>query len=612
VIRSASLVLRLAHRNLRRRPWQALLLLITLTIATGTMGLAMSVYGSADAAWNRVWRATDGFHVSFSAYHPPDEPGDAALVADLRQRAVALASSAEVVAVGGPWTHLYGQLAVPGGTEDLTAEVRDPDRSPVDQPLVTDGEWLGAAGGVVLEAGLADTLDLGASDTVTINGRTFPVRGVAMTVSRGLFPLSRPAQVWVTLDTAAELRDLGLTEEGFDMQLRLDDPDGGGAFAAAHPEFTDVPAGTSVVAFSDTWQQRRAASHSDLDIVAGTLGAAAILLALLATTTAAVLVVDRMAAQTRQVGTLKAVGVTPRQVVAALMSEHLAVAAVAVALGLAIGRLFAPRLAASSVTLLGDPETPPLTPGRVGLVAAVAVVAVVLGTVRPAVRGIRHSTLRALSTGPRPPRHPGRLARLLQAAGLPLPAVLGLRSAWRRPSRLLTNGISLTLGVAMVVVAMGLRPSLGLLHRSPAEPGHAASDAGIDPLYSQVRTIVLVTAGLLLVLATINAVIVAAFAARDSARNYAVLRSVGATPRQTTTALIVSQLGASALAVALGIPLGLGLWELMDGGDLPEVPVPTANLVLLALAVPVVFAGIVAVPARRQSRRAVAPVLAQE
>src|SRR4029450_2595789 len=127
----------------------------------------------------------------------------------------------------------------------------------------------------------------------------------------------------------------------------------------------------------------RAASHSDLDIVAGTLGAAAILLALLATTTAAVLVVDRMAAQTRQVGTLKAVGVTPRQVGGGLRGEHVAVAALAVVLGLAIGRVFGPRLAASSVTLLGEPETPPLTLGRVGLVAAVAVVGVVGGTVRP-------------------------------------------------------------------------------------------------------------------------------------------------------------------------------------------------------------------------------------
>jgi len=107
-------------------------------------------------------------------------------------------------------------------------------------------------------------------------------------------------------------------------------------------------------------------------------------------------------------------------------------------------------------------------------------------------------------------------------------------------------------------------------------------------------------------------VIVAAFAARDSARNHAVLRAVGATPRQTTAALIVSQLGASALAVLLGIPLGLGLWKLMDGGDLPEVPVPATHLALLAVLVPVAFAALVAIPARRQARHPVAPVLAQD
>jgi putative ABC transport system permease protein len=611
-MRSAAIPLRLARRNLRHRPWQALLLLVTLTIATGTMGLALSVYGSGDAPWDRVWRATDGFHVLVGAYHPPDEPGDAAVVAEVRQRAVAAAQSPEVVAVGGPWTHLYGNLAVPGGYEDLTAEVRDPGRSPVDQPLVTDGEWLGPGPGVVLEHGLARTLDLGAGDTITVNGRPFPVRGVAMTVSRGLFPLTRPAQVWVTPDTAADMQAVGLTEEGFEMQLRLEDPDAAAAFVAAHPELTVARTNSSLIAFSGTWQERRSESHSDLDIVAGTLAVAAILLALLATATATVLVVDRMAAQTRQVGTLKAVGVTPRQVVAALLSEHLAVALLAVALGLGIGRVLGPRMAASSVTLLGPPETPPLTPGRVALIAAVAVGVVLLGTVRPALRGIRHSTLASLATGPRPPRRPGPIARLVAAAGLPLPAVLGLRSAWRRPSRLLTNGASLTLGVATVVVALGLHPSLGKLHSLPPDAGHAASGPGIDPLYAQVRTIVLVTASLLLVLATINAVIVAAFAARDSARNHAVLRAVGATPRQTTVALIVSQLGASALAVVLGIPLGLGLWKLMDGGDLPEVPVPAPNLALLAVLVPVAFAALVAIPARRQARRPVAPVLAEE
>jgi putative ABC transport system permease protein len=611
-MRSLRLAGRLAARNLRRRPGQALLLLLTLTVATGVLGVATSLLGSADAPWDRVWRATNGFHVSLTVYHPPDEPGDRALVAELRRRTGQLTGAPEVTAAGGPWTHLYGSIQVAGGREDLTAEIREPGPSQVDQPLLTGGRWLGDGDGVVLESGLAATLAAGPGDTVTIQGQPFPVRGVAMTVSRGRFPLSRPAQVWVTPATGRRLRGLGMTEEGFELQLRLRDPDAAAAFVAAHDAFQVTAPDSSVVAYLETWRQRRADSHSDLDILAGTLLAAGTLIAILTVATAAVLIAGRMAAQVRQVGTLKAVGVTPRQVVLVLLVEHLAVAAAATALGLGIGRLLAPRIAATSVTVLGTPEPPPLDWARVATVAAVAVAVVVLGTIRPALRGIRHSTLRSLVAGPRPPRRPGRLARLAARVGLPLPGVLGMRSAWRRPGRLLTNAAGLLLGVAMVVVALALRDSLDLLDVTPPEPGHAASDAAVAVLYDQIRAVILGTAGLLLVLGTVNAFIVATFAARDAARNQAVLRAVGATPRQTVTALVVSQLGACALAVAAGIPLGLGLWSLMDGGDLPPVTVPATSLLLLAAAVPAVFTAIVSVPALLLARRPVAAALAYE
>jgi putative ABC transport system permease protein len=611
-MRSLRLAGRLAARNLRRRPGQALLLLLTLTIATGVLGVAMSLYGSADQPWNRVWRATDGFHVSFNVYHPPDEPGDRALVERLRRRASQLTRAPEVVGVGGPWTHLYGRIQIAGGDEDLTAELRDPGPYQVDQPLVTAGQWLGRGDGVVLESGLAATLDAAPGDTVTLQGRPFPVRGVAMTVSRGRFPLSRPAQVWVTPQTGRRLQQLGMTPEGFELQVRLADPADAAAFAEAHRSLEVSEGSSSLIAFLETWQHRRAESHSDIDILAGTLFAVGTLIAILTIATAAVLIAGRMAAQVRQVGTLKAVGVTPRQVVLVLLVEHLAIAAAATAIGLGIGRLLAPRIAATSVTLLGRPEPPPLTWTRVAIVAAVAFAVVLLGTVRPALRGIRQSTLRSLVSGARPPRRPGRLARLAANLGVPLPGVLGLRSAWRRPGRLLTNAAGLTLGVAMIVVALALRDSLELLARTPPEPGHAASDAAVTVLYDQIRAIILGTAGLLLLLGTINAVIVATFAARDAARNHAVLRALGATPRQTVTTLIVSQLGACAIAVVAGIPLGLGLWSLMDGGDLPPVQLPAAALLLLAVAVPVAFAGIVSVPARLLARQPVAPLLAYE
>src|SRR5262245_50458903 len=105
---AAGLVLRLTHRNLRRRPGEAVLLLVTLTIATFTLGTAMALQGIEDGPWSRVFRATNGPHVGIVAFLTPDGPDDAARLADLRRRAVEMAESPGVVAVGGPWIHLFG------------------------------------------------------------------------------------------------------------------------------------------------------------------------------------------------------------------------------------------------------------------------------------------------------------------------------------------------------------------------------------------------------------------------------------------------------------------------------------------------------------------------
>jgi putative ABC transport system permease protein len=612
--RSLRIALRLARRNVRRRPGQAMLVLLTLTLATAMFGVGMSLYGSADRPWDRVWAATDGFHVSAAYYRDHDAARADVDLGTARARFAALADAPEVAAVGGPWVHLYGLLDVEGGTENLTAEIRDPGRSPVDQPLVTSGRWLsGGDGGVVLEQGLAEALEAGPGDTISVQRQEVPVRGVAMTVSRGRFPLTQPAQIWVTPATGEALRRAGLTEEGIEMQLHLDDPDEAEAFAAAHQDVEGRD--ESSILFLETWRQGRADSHSDIDILAGTLFAAGIMVGLLAVATAAVIVAGRMAAQTRQIGTLKAVGVTPRQVVLALLVENLALAGLATLVGLSAGRIVAPRLADASKTVLGQPEPPTLTWGRVAIVAGVAAAVVVLATVRPALRGLRHSTVRALASGARPPRRPGPVSGWAATAGLPLVGVLGVRAAWRRRGRLLTNTVGLSLAVAMIVVAAGLRPSLARLDAesaATAEPGEALNAGAIDTLYEQVRVIVLGTAVLLLVLATINALIIATLAARDSARSHAILRAVGATPRQTVATVVVSQIGACLLAVVVGLPLGLGLWSVMDGGDLPPVPVPPTTSLAIAAAVPLAFAVLVAVPARRWARQPPARALTYE
>src|SRR5262245_47545427 len=111
-MRSLRLAVRLARRNLQRRPAQAAMLLLTLTIATGTLGVGMWLYGSADGPWDKVWTKTQGFHVQVDYYTDVHAPHKGVHLSRSRTQAMSLARDPRVVAVGGPWVMLDGKLDV--------------------------------------------------------------------------------------------------------------------------------------------------------------------------------------------------------------------------------------------------------------------------------------------------------------------------------------------------------------------------------------------------------------------------------------------------------------------------------------------------------------------
>ncbi len=83
------------------------------------------------------------------------------------------------------------------------------------------------------------------------------------------------------------------------------------------------------------------------------------------------------------------------------------------------------------------------------MVAAVALAVALLATFVPAVRAARTSTVAALADAARTPR---RRAGLIAASRrLPVPLLLGLRLAARRPRRLVLSAASITITVAMIV-----------------------------------------------------------------------------------------------------------------------------------------------------------------
>ena len=147
----------------------------------------------------------------------------------------------------------------------------------------------------------------------------------------------------------------------------------------------------------------------------------------------AVLVGGRMADQTRRVGLLKAVGGTPRLVAVVLLAEYLVLALLAAAAGLAVGRLAAPLLTDPGAGLLGRAGAPSLTLATAAQVTAVALGVAVIATLVPAVRAARTSTVHALADAARPPRRTPWLIAI--SARLPVPLLLGLRVAARRPRR---------------------------------------------------------------------------------------------------------------------------------------------------------------------------------
>ena len=285
-----------------------------------------------------------------------------------------------------------------------------------------------------------------------------------------------------------------------------------------------------------------------------------VLLDLLAIASVIVLVGARMAEQTRRVGLIKAVGGTPALVALMLLFEHVLVALCGAGVGLLVGWLAAPLVDAPGAGLLGAPTVPPLTGFTVGVVVVVALVVALAATFVPAVRAARQSTVAALEGAARPPRRRATVVRL--SAQFPVSLLVGVRLMVRRPRRL---GLSV---LSIAVTMSGLVAVLTLNAPPSGHPGSGQLPAGsLGPRVVEALAIVSV---LLVVLAVVNAIIIAWATALDVRRPAALIRALGATPAQVITGLSLAQLVPALLGALLGIAGGVAIYA--SGGLAPILP----------------------------------------
>jgi ABC-type lipoprotein release transport system permease subunit len=624
------LVGRLAVRDLRRRRVEAALLLVAIMAATTTLTLGLVLRDAASDPYRSTREATNGPDVVASVMpHPSTRPADPAdLVFDQPAEPSGLeelASASGVVGHSGPYPVTGAELQASGRTSDVQVVGRDAAAAAVDQPELIQGSWV-RDGGVVVEAAFANALDVRVGEPVTLDGRSFEVVGVAVTAAMPPYPeascivppgcmsgatpddltdadlpeglLRNPGLVWLTqADVQALTPDPGSLS--YVMNLKLADPDAAQAFVDANrPESLGAPGLTSWKdILGDATQLAR-----DAQIL---LMIGAWLLGLLAVASLAVLVGGRMADQTRRVGLLKAVGGTPGLIAAVLLAEYVLVAVVAAAAGLAVGSLTAPLLTGSSAGLIGSAGTPAMTMSTVALVTAVALGVAVVATVIPAVRAARTSTVNALADSARPPRRSGWLIAI--SARLPVPLLLALRVAARRPRRVVLGVVSIAITISGIFVALVLNDFL--TSQPPPGYGHAQVEL--------LREVLLVVMAVLLCLAAVNAVFITWATVLDNRHSSALARALGATPREVSAALAAAQVLPALVGAVLGaFPGGFALFEaimVITGGDGDRATLPSLWQRLAVVAGTVlVVAALTAVPALLGGRRPVTETLQAE
>jgi putative ABC transport system permease protein len=528
----------------------------------------------------------------------------------------ALTRAPGVVAHSGPYTLADTTLTAHGTRAAVQAEGRDVAPATLDQPELTAGRWV-RDGGVVVERAFADAFDVHTGDAVKVGGRSFRVAGIAVTAAMSPYPSAgsmvdghvvHPGLVWLT---RADARRLAVAPENvsYIVNLRLADPARAPAFVAAHEPSehgsVNAPPGARPAVpppsppMLQSWTQLSDNAGNLVRNERRALLTGSWLLGLLALASVAVLVGGRMAGQLRRVGLLKAVGGTPGLVASVLLAEYVVLALVAATAGLAIGRLTAPPLADPGAGLVGGAGGIPFGVVDVLVVIAVAVAVAVVATLVPAIRAARVSTVLALGDAGRPPRRSARLIAL--SARLPVPLLLGLRVAGRRPRRSLLCAAGATITVAGIVAVLSAHAQLD---------AQRTTSALADPRTDRLSDVLALIAVMLVAQAAVNAVFITWATVLDARRTCALARALGATPGQVAAGLSAAQVLPALAGAIVGIPAGLGLFAAVSPDD---APTPSAWWLLATVAgTVVVITALTAIPARASARRPVAAVLRSE
>jgi putative ABC transport system permease protein len=579
-------LVRLAFAGIRSRLLASALTVLLSSAAVATIVLALEVGATARDPWQRTFDAANGAHVLATAPSQAEARAIAAL-AGVAERDEAVPNAITSVAAGGGTDRL--RLAALSAPARINAPVRTAGVAP-------------PADGLVLERSFADALGLRVGSTLRLAGAggpiELPVVGTAISPSQQRYPRSNPGLAWVEPSTLERVEpDRGRWR--WTQAIRLTDPAAAPAFAARAA--AALPPGEAV----DTWQAQRAEALRETQPLAVILTTYTIALLVVVFAVVAILVGARAAAQHREIGLLKAVGLTPRQITAAFALESAAIGVVAVVIGFAVGALLAPRLAAPTAeTTLGAPTTA-ASPWHL-VVAGAPVLLVLVASARSATRrSTRFTVLQALASAAPSPAARSRLARAVARAPLPAPLALGLKDLLARRHRALRLAAAVAVTGAAIVTGLSMQATLDA--RPTGEPSDVTDELPI---------LVYTLDAVLLVITATTLVAIALLSVRERIRDYGVLKTIGFMPRQIASSLVSAHAALALIAALVSIPIGIALFRAVyaiAGGDSDDLVIaPWWALALVPIGTLLLVAGATGLPARLATRIPAADALRYE
>lgn len=186
-------------------------------------------------------------------------------------------------------------------------------------------------------------------------------------------------------------------------------------------------------------------------------------------------------ARVRDIGLLKSIGFTPRQVAALLLVKHVGLSLPATALGILLGFAAAPAILRVGATGLGTFPAPTLDP----MLTVATLLGVPLGiaaiTLLPAWRGGRVPPVQALTVGlARVHAKPSRMGRLASRLRTSTAISLGVKDIFARPLRAALTVLALIGAVILATFTVGMEATLRGIIDDPTLGGDFSYEATVE------------------------------------------------------------------------------------------------------------------------------------